>query len=646
MRSTLLLVLFFSLATTTWSQRDGETTDPEDLELLRFTRVWLPDDGQWFNTKYPYENWLAPDKLVILNFWNEKHVSAQQTITRLNEFQKSYPMLEAITVYLPENPEKFDESIISDLILEFDIRHKVYYRKNLDEVRLLRHVTAPTMIVVDDSGQKFQDIVGHFEVANGWNTVATVLESFLFNESFNRIRPGESLAVDQCPKSVFGKLSHIESAPKESQFFVSDIQRNKIYIVDKDGQVNRSIGSGTRGSRDGGFGTAQFDGPHGMYYDQDAQLLYVADTYNHVVREVNMKTSEVRTILGNGKISNGKETEVLSTTGSLSFPTDITMVNGVLLIAMAGTNQIWDYDLISKKAKLFAGNGEAGSAQGKWHSASFDNPVDIESGRDGDFYVVDARSGNIRHWTQPDGVTNLYVASNDSSGNALERPCGLLRDGDKLLIANKKSNQLCLLQDGKIVPVAGTGEEGWKDHKGSKATLNGPVNIDKLEGRYYVLDQGNDLIRIVNPKKFKVSTLQITAMNGLTQYEEAVTHGRKVYLPTVYLGDGTNTVDFSVDLGDQYQLLSVGRNDFYMQDDKGLNGVAADMMSTGRIIFDAVGDPDNPYIQFELYLTYVDKDKPEAIYYEAAFVLIPFEYKGGAEVTTEVFWNLPGEFLN
>ncbi len=66
------------------------------------------------------------------------------------------------------------------------------------------------------------------------------------------------------------------------------------------GTLHHIAGSGQQGYRDGAAGEAMFDGPKGIAVGPDGQL-YVVDTENHVIRQVDPDSGQVSTIAGSGK---------------------------------------------------------------------------------------------------------------------------------------------------------------------------------------------------------------------------------------------------------------------------------------------------------------------------------------------------------
>jgi sugar lactone lactonase YvrE len=83
---------------------------------------------------------------------------------------------------------------------------------------------------------------------------------------------------------------------------------NAIYRIDsRSSTIHHVAGTGEQGySGDGGPArTARLAGPKGLACWRDA--LYVADTENHVIREIALKTGTIRTVLGTGQRGDGPE---------------------------------------------------------------------------------------------------------------------------------------------------------------------------------------------------------------------------------------------------------------------------------------------------------------------------------------------------
>ena len=88
-------------------------------------------------------------------------------------------------------------------------------------------------------------------------------------------------------------------------------------------------------------------------------VLYVADTGNHLLRGVNLDTWEVTTLAGTGQLGRGQGSanprEPLSV--PLRSPWGLLAMGEQLLVAMAGTHQVWVYDPSLPAIAPWAGSG-------------------------------------------------------------------------------------------------------------------------------------------------------------------------------------------------------------------------------------------------------------------------------------------------
>jgi sugar lactone lactonase YvrE len=115
---------------------------------------------------------------------------------------------------------------------------------------------------------------------------------------------------------------------------------NAIYRIDASTQtLHRVAGTGEQGySGDGGDAlNAKLAGPKGLAY-VPGDLLYVADTENHVIRSVNLKTGIISTVLGTGARGDGPEADPL--TCKLSRPHGVLFANGSLYVSDSEAHRI------------------------------------------------------------------------------------------------------------------------------------------------------------------------------------------------------------------------------------------------------------------------------------------------------------------
>jgi len=120
------------------------------------------------------------------------------------------------------------------------------------------------------------------------------------------------------------------AAAPNGDLYLALREGNAIYRIDAETQtLHRVAGTGEQGySGDGGAAlNAKLAGPKGLAYAPGA-ILYIADTENHVIRSVNLKTGIIATVLGTG------------VRGELSRPHGVLFVNGALYVSDSEAHRI------------------------------------------------------------------------------------------------------------------------------------------------------------------------------------------------------------------------------------------------------------------------------------------------------------------
>lgn len=130
---------------------------------------------------------------------------------------------------------------------------------------------------------------------------------------------------------------------------ISDTGNNRIIIVNVDNnECLDVIGNGYIGLVDGLYNEASFHHPQGLchVYRENEHFLYICDSKNHAIREINLNTKEVLTVVGTGEKGYDKEGNKNPEDQKLASPWDIVAINrDTLIIAIAGTHQIWALNL-------------------------------------------------------------------------------------------------------------------------------------------------------------------------------------------------------------------------------------------------------------------------------------------------------------
>ncbi len=126
---------------------------------------------------------------------------------------------------------------------------------------------------------------------------------------------------------------------RDGSIYVADTLNHTIREITTDGQVRTLAGLAAVTGTDDGAGTlARFNMPHGMTIGGDG-LLYVADTENSLIREIDIETGIVATLAGRARVIG--QLDGIPGVGTLNKPQGIALgADGLLYIADSGNGAI------------------------------------------------------------------------------------------------------------------------------------------------------------------------------------------------------------------------------------------------------------------------------------------------------------------
>jgi sugar lactone lactonase YvrE len=255
--------------------------------------------------------------------------------------------------------------------------------------------------------------------------------------------------------------------------------------------------------------------------------VYIADTYNGVIREVDA-TGVITTIAGTPGVAGYGGDGGPATSAYLNGPCGVAVdSSGNVYIADADNNRI--REVSGGIIQTVAGNGTAGYSGdgGAATGAELDSPEDVAVDASGNLFIADPGNSRVRRVDASTGIITT-VAGNGTFGfrgdgsaatsASLNFPIGVAVDpaGD-VLIADTFNNRIRWVDgQGIIHTLAGNGSFGFSGDggPGTSAMLAGPsgVGVDP-SGNIYIADTMNSRIRMVN------------ALAGLNASTTSVTFG-------------------------------------------------------------------------------------------------------------------------
>jgi sugar lactone lactonase YvrE len=228
---------------------------------------------------------------------------------------------------------------------------------------------------------------------------------------------------------------------EEGNLFIADTMNHRIRKVDgRTGRISTVAGTGQhRCSGDGGPATAAtLNEPCALALDARGNL-YIADQSNNRVRRIEAATGLITTVAGTGQASYTGD-GMPATESGLAGPSGLAFgSDGGLYIADTFNGRIRQVDLTTGIISTIAGDGGEYRYQGhpQEFSSSLSRPYGIAVERDGNIFVTDSDSHLIRRWDRRkkiillvagNGVAHFGGDGGPPQGSSLNYPFGVAVD--------------------------------------------------------------------------------------------------------------------------------------------------------------------------------------------------------------------------
>ena len=374
---------------------------------------------------------------------------------QLRKLEEKYPNeLVVVGVHSAKFSAEKDYENVRKAVLRYEIEHPVVNDKDFQVWQQYGARAWPTLMFIDPEGKLLGKHEGEFAVSDLDSLLSKMISEYDDNQLVNRTPITLNLEKDkewERALSFPGKVLADEAADR---LFIADSNHHRIVVTNLRGKLISVIGSGVRGLRDGGYDVAEFYDPQGMAIRDDT--LYVADTKNHAIREVDLTNQSVKTIAGTGEQARMFHRGGNARFVQLNSPWDVVVDGQNLYIAMAGFHQLWRYDLLTMEANPYAGNGREKIT---------------------------------------DGV--LFRAE-------LAQPSGIVSDGSKLYFTDSETSAVRSADingKGLVETIVGLHlfEFGDVDGTGDEVRLQHPIGIELHDGVLYIADTYNNKIKRINP---------------------------------------------------------------------------------------------------------------------------------------------------
>ncbi|MDP9496469.1 MAG: redoxin domain-containing protein [Actinomycetota bacterium] len=468
----------------------------------RQARVRAPElrgAGGWIGTDGALSLRGLRGRFVLLDFWTFCCVNCLHVLDELRPLEERFAdVLVVIGVHSPKFAHEADHEALRAAVERYEVHHPVLDDPELATWSQYAVRAWPTLVLVDPEGYVVHTASGE---GHGEGLARLLEERVAEHEERGTLRRGGPPYVPPPPAGTALRFPGKVLALPDGRLVVTDTAHHAVVVLDADGETElQRIGDGERGLRDG---TApRFAEPQGLCLLPGGLLpggllpggllpggllpgglLLVADTANHVLRTVDLERGDARTVAGTGRSWRpGDPTAGAARAVPLSTPWDVCWWEGRLVVAMAGTHQLWAYDPERERVEVLAGTTGEGLRDGDARTAYLAQPSGLAPGADR-LWFVDAETSALR-WYRAGGTGPSGTGPGETGTGGTGT--------------------------GEIGTAVGTGlfDFGHRDGPADRALLQHPLGACVLpDGSVAVLDTYNGAVRRYDPASRSVSTL-------------------------------------------------------------------------------------------------------------------------------------------
>ncbi len=441
-------------------------------------------------------------------------------LPQLRRLEKQYKdEIVVLGIHSAKFPAERVEAGLRDAVRRYEIHHPVANDADFEVWSSYAVRAWPSLYFIDPRGKVVGKHEGELPYESFEELISAMVEEY--DDQGLLDRSPRAFKLEELPTGPLAFPGKLLADAETGTLFVADTNHNRIVQATLDGEVVRVWGSGEQGFSDGDASTATFNHPQGMALRGDE--LYVADTENHAVRLLRLDTGAVRTVAGTGEQARSYAPRgARGREAALSSPWDLSIVNDVLYIAMAGTHQIWALELSGMLVRPFAGSGREGIQDGPASQAWLAQPSGLAT--DGNLlYFADSETSAIRVANPSSGKVDTLVGiglfefgDEDGTGGQarLQHPLAVSWHDGLLLVGDTYNHKVKKLDPSTrtVSSWLGSGEPDMQDGTGPTASFHEPSGLSVGSGRLYIADTNNHAIRVADLASGEVTTLKLRGL--------------------------------------------------------------------------------------------------------------------------------------
>ncbi|MFM9986242.1 MAG: hypothetical protein ACKVOK_13470 [Flavobacteriales bacterium] len=533
---------------------DEERSKLERKERMDRMKQNLPDEvfpkgTVWINTDFPVGSNMFSEKIMLIVFSDFNCPECAYGLSALEDELKMAPAYQIIEVIKGDTANPVSRNFIMQYVQQYAFTHPIAIVSEYPALGENKLSEIPSFAMFQKSkipGFISSGATGLEDMKKRIKSVSTNAE---YIRSCNTFQTSCAVAPHCWADPVVENPTYIAPNESDGSMFVVDAAHNRIVELDKAGYCTRTIGSSYYGFADDVLSNAKFDHPHGICYFNGN--LYIADTYNHRIREADIQGDRVRSVLGNGTSPIQAGDVVKGGVDAIGLPIDVIEWNGKLFVASASSNRIYEFDTKSGEAKKFVdvNAGKTGMKRATIVNLSAGKSVLYAVLSNGSYVQIDKKGTQLAFPMKPKmGVTSIVEWNGEVIGTNAE--------GNRILMNGKDGWK----------SIAGTGVVGDVNGLANESTFTMPFDLANFNGELIVSDRENHRLRKLNSsKEGKVRNYPIAGTMEVVVEMAAHTEGEMVVMDTVFIGNRESTITVALDLAG-YKMVESGRNEIDIND--------------------------------------------------------------------------------
>lgn len=490
---------------------------------------------EWFNVSEPltFSKHLK-GKLVLFDFFTYCCINCMHILPDLKDLENEFSIEDGFVVIGVHSAkfsnEKQSHNILS-AVQRYNISHPVVNDNVSDMWRKCDVHCWPTLLLIGPDARPLIMLMGEGHKQKLQLYISNALKYYISKGLISCHSLPSEAAYHLLPATKGPLLFPGKIAIHKNLMAISDCGNHRLLLVSiSSGEIIDHVGKKI-GFRDGDYDICEFNSPQGVCFSSDGGTLFVADTENHAVRAVDLKTRNVRTVAGTGQQGEDHKGGNIGRKQVISSPWDVAVYiyeqQEILFIAMAGTHQVWAlFPDISPPIRWWkgatypsntclcvAGNGREENRNNQYpHNAAFAQPSGLAINNNS-LYIADSESSTVRKLivggteagrvmavVGGDRDPNNLFAFGDRDGTThdakLQHALGVAMhsDGSTLFVADTYNHKIKLINTNTNT-IAAMQPFGSLDPK--TLVFNEPAGLAIMKNTLFIADTNNHCIKIV-----------------------------------------------------------------------------------------------------------------------------------------------------